>query len=108
MTDLGKGKCDTSAATGNYRQHKCLVFNYTGLGDCYRLRPADSIRSAALSGVGLNYCVHERPSRKPGGIGFASADGPVSLRAVTRCPHTVLACLESSSQVSLRYNYEEL
>lgn len=103
MTDLGKGKCDTSAATENYTQHKCLVFNYMGLGDCYRLRRADSIRSAVLSRVGLNYGAHERPSRKPGGIGFASADGPVSLRAVTRCPHMVLACL-----ASLRHNYEKL
>lgn len=95
MTDLGKGNCDTSAVTGNYRQHKRLGFNYTGLGDCYRLRPADSIRSAVLSRVGPNsLCVHQKPSGKPGGIGFASADGPISLRAVTRCPHMVLACFE--------------
>lgn len=75
MTDQGKGKCDTSVVTRNYRQHKCLVFNYIGLEDCYRLRPAAPIRSAVLSSVGLNYYVHERPSRKPGGIVFASADG---------------------------------
>jgi len=75
MTDQGKGKRDTSVATRNYQQHKCLVFNYMGLEDGYRLRPTDPIRSAVLSRVGQSYYVHERPSRKPGGTGFASADG---------------------------------
>lgn len=75
MTDRGKGKRDTSVVTRNYRQYKCLVFNYMDVEDCYRLRPADPARSAVLSTVGLSYYMHERPSRKPAGSVFASADG---------------------------------